>query len=332
MENIAPEFSVVLRVHNEGTNVNSSVESVLNQTFHDFELIIIDDGSERETADILDKYDAISSKIRVVHQGNIGGLGAMLRGIREACGNYLAFLDAGDEYEPEYLATAENILRKYSDSVDMVAFGLREVFSNRDRTFCIIEGEKIFTPSELVKLMEKTVSFFGLAYKVTARKAFRYTVDEEQTYERLGANGNFGDDLYLLSPIFRNINSIYVTDKPLYIYNYNSESLSHWFPEYTWQDAWNRCKLVEFIYNTYNNSGFMDKELEEYIQNHALTLLRPAAKWIVRHAVKDEKIQRMFYYSSFYNGFICNKRFRCNFPANLKDRVALAGFRLMTRF
>ena len=81
--------------------IETCVKSVLSQTFSDWELILIDDGSTDETPRLCDRLSGSDARIRAVHQENAGVSVARNRGIEMAAGDYLAFLDADDTVAPE---------------------------------------------------------------------------------------------------------------------------------------------------------------------------------------------------------------------------------------
>jgi glycosyltransferase involved in cell wall biosynthesis len=95
--------SVVLTAFNLARFVGSAVESVLSQTFHDFELIAVDDGSSDGTAEILDAFR--DARLRVIHQVNAGAAEALNTGLRLARGDYVALLDGDDRWRPNKLRT-----------------------------------------------------------------------------------------------------------------------------------------------------------------------------------------------------------------------------------
>jgi glycosyltransferase involved in cell wall biosynthesis len=97
----APQVSVVIPAYNAAWCVGRAIDSVLAQTFRDFELIVVDDGSTDGTAAVLAAY---GDKLRVVAQANGGMSNARNAGIRAASGRYLAFLDADDRWLPDKLA------------------------------------------------------------------------------------------------------------------------------------------------------------------------------------------------------------------------------------
>ena len=101
-------ISVVIPAFNVADYIGRAVESVLNQSYHPFEVIVVDDGSTDETAEILRAY----ASIRVITQPNGGPAVARNTGVRKSSGKLLAFLDADDVWEPDKLARQAELLDK----------------------------------------------------------------------------------------------------------------------------------------------------------------------------------------------------------------------------
>jgi len=97
-----PLVSVIIPTYNRGWIVREAIDSVLAQDFTDFELIVIDDGSGDNTAEILETY---GKGIKVLYQPNSGVSAARNRGIAEAAGRWIAFLDSDDLWLPRKLST-----------------------------------------------------------------------------------------------------------------------------------------------------------------------------------------------------------------------------------
>jgi glycosyltransferase involved in cell wall biosynthesis len=91
-----PSVSVVMSVYNEEAYVAAAIESILNQTFKDFEFIIIDDGSADGTADIIRTYEKTDSRIKAIRQENRGLIAVLNRGCKLSQGKYIARMDADD--------------------------------------------------------------------------------------------------------------------------------------------------------------------------------------------------------------------------------------------
>lgn len=109
-----PIVSVVIPTFNRGWILQAAVDSVLAQTFRDFELIVVDDGSTDDTAEILMSY---GPALRVVRQGNAGVSAARNAGIRSAKGALIAFLDSDDRWLPDKLGCQVDFFNARPDAV-----------------------------------------------------------------------------------------------------------------------------------------------------------------------------------------------------------------------
>jgi len=101
--------SVIIPAYNREKFIERSIESVLSQTYQDFEIIVVDDGSTDNTKKVLERYDG---KIKYFYQENGGSSAARNRGIQESTGEYIAFLDSDDIWMPDKLAIQVEILDK----------------------------------------------------------------------------------------------------------------------------------------------------------------------------------------------------------------------------
>lgn len=104
-----PKISVIMLTYNRERLVGRMIECILAQTFHDFELIIVDNGSTDRSGAIADEYAAKDSRIRVIHRerGNIGS--GRNVGLDAARGDYIAFVDDDDTCEPDFLEFLYNL-------------------------------------------------------------------------------------------------------------------------------------------------------------------------------------------------------------------------------
>jgi glycosyltransferase involved in cell wall biosynthesis len=110
--------SVIIPTYNCARYINESIKSVLDQTYKDFEIIVIDDGSADNTKSVLQTY-VESGKIKYIYQGNMGPGAARNRGIQMSGGDYIAFLDADDILLPDSLQKRVRLFEKYP-FLDMV--------------------------------------------------------------------------------------------------------------------------------------------------------------------------------------------------------------------
>jgi len=108
------EFSVVIPLYNKEKHISRAINSVLNQTTKEFELIIVDDGSEDFSVMQVEKFT--DPRIRLIKQSNSGVSSARNKGIELARYEYIGFLDADDAWEPNFLETIENLIKRYPDA------------------------------------------------------------------------------------------------------------------------------------------------------------------------------------------------------------------------
>lgn len=106
-------ISVVIPLYNKEQSIASTLQTVLKQTYQDFEIVIVNDGSTDHSVEEVAKVH--DNRIRLIHQNNAGVSAARNRGIEEAKGEYIAFLDADDEWKPEYLETQHELTQKYPE-------------------------------------------------------------------------------------------------------------------------------------------------------------------------------------------------------------------------
>lgn len=106
-------ISVVIPLYNKEQSIASTLQTVLKQTYQDFEIVIVNDGSTDHSVEEVAKVP--DPRIRLIHQSNAGVSAARNRGIAEARGEFVAFLDADDEWNPDYLKTQYKLTQKYPE-------------------------------------------------------------------------------------------------------------------------------------------------------------------------------------------------------------------------
>ena len=107
-----PKVSVIMPVYNVSMYLETCLQSVLSQTFKDFELICINDGSTDDSGDILKKYAELDTRIKIIEQENKGLSSARNKGIEIAKGQYITFIDSDDYYTLDFLEHLFTIQQK----------------------------------------------------------------------------------------------------------------------------------------------------------------------------------------------------------------------------
>lgn len=104
-----PDISVIIPLYNKGKYIVRALDSVFAQTYQDFEVIVVDDGSTDNGLEIVQQYR--DSRLRLIRQANAGPGAARNRGLKASKAPFVAFLDADDEWLPEFLEVSVSSLK-----------------------------------------------------------------------------------------------------------------------------------------------------------------------------------------------------------------------------
>ncbi len=181
-----PKISVIVPVYKVEEYLPRCLESLLNQTFTDFEVILVDDGSPDNSGKICDEYAAKDTRIRVVHQENSGVSAARNVGLDIGTGEYIAFCDSDDSLEPDYLKALCDVSSDY----DIVCSGVQ----NHEADGTVKNGILAYD-FEIQNLNQENILSFvekGLIDCVYAKRYRRKTL--EIYHIRFDENLSMGED------------------------------------------------------------------------------------------------------------------------------------------
>ena len=116
-----PRFSVIIPLYNKAPYIKKALDSTISQTFNDWELIIVDDGSTDNSAALCEEFIKTASQTihqtsHIIHQKNAGVAAARNHGVAESHGEYVCFLDADDWWEPTFLEEMNRLITEYPDA------------------------------------------------------------------------------------------------------------------------------------------------------------------------------------------------------------------------
>jgi glycosyltransferase involved in cell wall biosynthesis len=217
-----PEISVILPVYNSQDYIKEAIESVLKQTFKDFELIVVNDGSTDSTAEIINSFN--DSRLRVLTQDNLGPGAARNNALRVACGNYIMFLDSDDFFSPDALEVAHAEISKFNADLtffQMINFDGEKYYPNDwfdmktlDESF----ENRVFEPSETPG------SIFDLSVGVCQK------IYNHEFLKRIDARfpeGIFFEDMPFFFYVFLKASRISIVKRHLYIRRKHSKSITN---------------------------------------------------------------------------------------------------------
>ncbi len=294
-------FSVIVPVYRVEKYLPDCIESVLNQTFSDFELILVDDGSPDKCPEICDSYKDRDDRIKVIHKTNGGLASARRAGIKEASGDYVFNLDSDDLIEKDTLECAYNIAK--DTGCEIVSFSYRWV-KNMATVSITNDGldEGLYNKEAIVKyiyprlLMDKDMNHISYYLSGKAVKREFLTPIQMSVSEKI----SLGEDLCCTVPCYLKANSVYISKKEAYLYNVREDSLSKEFNV-------KQINLIEDVINEIRKNDTeevadFESQLCRYSCFMCFTILAAAAegsyfksikgiKESIRTTLHDEKIQ-----------------------------------------
>lgn len=170
-----PKISIIVPVYNSEKYLCGCIDSILSQSFRDFELILVDDGSRDSSQRICDDYAQKDSRVKVIHKENGGVSSARNAGLSAVRGGYLAFIDADDYVVPEYLYRLIN----EAEDADMVVCGYKYFYQEEeDETVLRAEySDKIYDAHNMASLLSKNIE--DLPFRTSWAKIFKTSIIKE---------------------------------------------------------------------------------------------------------------------------------------------------------
>lgn len=251
-------FSVVVPVYNAEKYLVECVESITEQTFQNYEIILVDDGSTDKSAQICDEL-AIHNplKIRSIHQSNNGQFSARKTGIEHARGKYLVFVDADDMLGENALDYLNQIYTE--QNVDMIVYMLTPVDSKnvKLRSSRSLFNRGLLSRDVFLRRMICSEKLNSIVIKSFIRK--KYSLD--QNY-RL----SYGEDFVMSLMIMDDIQTVWYEPTELYKYRYNSVSMTHMRDIYSYKDY---LFVAEYTIQYIRTRNLGNELIEEYLKHFA---------------------------------------------------------------
>ena len=220
-----PLISVIVPVYKVEKYINQCVESILEQTFSDFELILVDDGSPDNCGAICDEYARKDPRVKVIHKENGGLVSARRAGYGICTGRYIFNVDSDDYVMPNVLELAAEQI--YAHNVDVVLFGYVHFGENTTTVYVprvapgLYDGERI----DVIRrnLIQGDDSCVGISYSIWSKIMRRECMDPYFT--SFPPSVCRGEDLIVTAPVLASCRSVYVLEECLYYYRITPGSI-----------------------------------------------------------------------------------------------------------
>lgn len=212
---INPLLSIIVPVFNVEKYLEECIDSILDQTLQDWELILIDDGSSDKSGEICDKYAADDDRIIAIHTPNGGQSRARNKGLNIARGKYITFIDSDDFIiEEDILAHTVDILEKDNDC-DIVQFAHSqylngELFKPFKKVNCTLHSAREYVENLDIATLKRNTTIIGVPWA----KIFRQVLFSEIKFP----DGMCYEDTYLLCDLFEITNGVRIIDEGGYVY------------------------------------------------------------------------------------------------------------------
>ena len=258
-------ITIVVPVYKVENYLHRCVDSILNQTYTNFELLLIDDGSPDNCGEICDEYVRKDSRIFVIHQKNRGLSAARNTGINwfyeQGRSDYITFVDSDDWLHPEYLRALINGITE--NDVKISVCDLKRVITESTHVSYDILEYELTSPEDFL------VNHFW-QYNYACGKLYHKSVFENIQYP-IGKNF---EDAFTTYKALHKCERIAYTDLQLYYYFYNEQGISH--------SPWKPSELVIFdamqeqmqFYKAKGLQKAFDKEFKLFVHHHAYQIVR----------------------------------------------------------
>lgn len=216
--------SVIVPVYNNEKYLEECVNSILNQTYTNLEIILVNDGSKDNSGKLCDEFAKKDTRIRVIHKENGGAISARRTGCLEAKAKYVTFVDSDDWIEPDmYQYLMEELLTHKADIVTSgFIFGFGQVHDGLRAG--VYEGE-LLQQYVFEKMIQDKDSFSGGMISSVCNKIFRKDLIQESLCAMKKVIRQWEDVAYLYLACYR-ANCIRITDKAFYHYRENTDSVT----------------------------------------------------------------------------------------------------------
>lgn len=253
-------ISIIIPVYKVEKYLEKCIQSLINQTYENLQIILVDDGSPDNCGKICDEYAKKDHRIEVIHKSNGGLSDARNKGLEIAKGEYIGFIDSDDYIESDMYEVLYNLLKQYNADVSICNF--YTVSQGKIAIKNAENGIKEYNRIEILKevLLDNNIQSYAWnkLYKKELFDEIKYPVGKK--YEDIGTT------FYLLEKC----NKVVVTGKPEYYYINRQDSIVNNVTETTITD------YIELIMQRYDYIEENIKELSSYNKDYLKRILKTA--------------------------------------------------------
>lgn len=213
---MAKEVSIIVPVYNVEQYLRTCLDSILHQTFQDFELILVDDGSTDQSGYICDEYAINHNCIIVRHKKNAGPNAARIDGIKLAEGQFITFIDSDDWIEPQHIEQLVNSLKEKNADIVQCDYYINK---DNEQTYVKNEPSSYDTKDLILQFLHGTIHA-GLPLKLIRKELF---LSESFEFPK----ADFNEDLHMSISLLMNAKKFIYVPSSTYHYRMNANSITN---------------------------------------------------------------------------------------------------------
>lgn len=289
MKKSNPKLSIIVPMYNAENTVSECIESILNQEFREYELILVDDGSTDNTLNICKMYAEKDQRIIIVPlEKNMGLINARKTGVEIAKAEYIGFVDSDDWIERDMYSNLINIQEKFD--CDLISSGIYRDYIEEKYTTELVDNFQEGVYSNIPRDIYGTMLYddknktFGI-FCTLVNKLYRKDILQD-VYKDIDTRVFYGEDCLTLFSYIMKISSLYILKKSYYHYNIRNTSM---------------CAFSDERLNT--NTYYLYKGLEKEFINkkeYKYILLRQLKKYIL--GIELHTLDKLYNISAFSLG------------------------------
>lgn len=214
-------FSIIVPMYNVEQYAERCINSIISQTYKDFELIIVNDGSTDATGEIINRYKDRDTRIKLIAKNNGGLVSARKAGVDVATGEYVVIVDGDDWITNDCLEKINEIIS--TNDVDVVCCEHFDAFSDDKITKSnLYYKEGLISRDEMCNTIYNDIFCFSPTQWAKAYRRDLYTKFQKNVDDRI----TMGEDGVVVLPCILNCKNIYITKEALYFYRNNPKSMT----------------------------------------------------------------------------------------------------------
>lgn len=310
--------SIIMPIYNVEKYVRKAVESVIMQTFKDFELIIVNDGSSDRSINIVERMALLDPRIKIIHQQNRGLSAARNTGLRAASGEYVCFVDSDDEVDNDFLKKTMMSIEMSFPDVLMYGIYLDKIGSREEilATRAIKIPETDYKKNELKNFIIDKTSLDLMGY--VTNKLYKRSIIEKYKIE-------FNEDTYYLEDmefnqkVFKMIETLKILENCFYHYKLRTRRsliTTYQTKHFEWQ-----MSAIKSRKEVFENWGIDQNEIKSSLAYLQLLAIRSSCSLLFKHTHNLTFVDKSLILKSMLHDPLTMSRVKHFTPSTMVDRI-----------